>query len=74
MTQVELDQVQEHILELIERVLHGEVVVIARDSEPLVRLTPVGTSPVKRQFGSAKGLIHIGEDFDDPLPEFEEYT
>ena len=25
-------------------------------------------------FGSAKGLIHMGEDFDDELPDFREYT
>ena len=25
-------------------------------------------------FGSAKGLIHISEDFDDELPDFREYT
>ena len=25
-------------------------------------------------FGSAKGLIHVSEDFDDELPDFKEYT
>ena len=29
---------------------------------------------LKVGFGSAKGLIHISEDFDDELPEFQEYT
>lgn len=24
-------------------------------------------------FGSAKGMIQIADDFDDPLPDFEEY-
>ena len=28
---------------------------------------------LKTGFGSAKGLIHIGEDFDDELPDFKEY-
>ena len=74
MTQVEVDQVQDHLLELIERALRGEDVVIVRDSQPLVRLTPVGMRPATRHFGSAEGLIHIGEDFDAPLPEFKEYS
>jgi hypothetical protein len=26
-----------------------------------------------RQFGSAKGMIHMAEDFDEPLEDFEEY-
>jgi len=29
--------------------------------------------PAKRQFGSAKGLIQISEDFDAPLEDFKEY-
>ena len=28
---------------------------------------------LKTGAGSAKGLIHIGEDFDDELPDFKEY-
>ena len=28
---------------------------------------------LKTGFGSAKGRIHIGEDFDDELPDFKEY-
>ena len=29
---------------------------------------------LKVGFGSAKGLIHVSEDFDDELPDFREYT
>ena len=29
---------------------------------------------LKVGFGSAKGLIHVSEDFDDELPDFNEYT
>ena len=28
---------------------------------------------LKTGFGSAKGRIHIAEDFDDELPDFKEY-
>jgi len=27
----------------------------------------------KRQFGSAKGMITMADDFDDPLEDFQEY-
>jgi hypothetical protein len=30
-------------------------------------------SPKRRQVGSAKGMITISADFDEPLEEFEEY-
>jgi len=29
---------------------------------------------LQRRFGSAKGIIVIGEDFDEPLEDFEEYS
>ena len=31
-------------------------------------------APTKPQFGSAKGLIDMRSDFDDPLEEFAEYV
>ena len=49
----------------------GEV-LIAKDDQHIVKLVPVlGTKPVP-QFGSAKGLITMAEDFDAPLEDFEE--
>ena len=31
------------------------------------------TSAVKRKFGSAKGLISMSSDFDEPLEDFKDY-
>jgi hypothetical protein len=47
-------------------------VVIARGSEPMVRLTPV-TPPkaVKRQFGRYKGRFELTDAFFEPLSEEE---
>jgi len=46
--------------------------VIARGSEPMVRLTPV-TPPkaVKRQFGRYKGQFELTDAFFEPLSEEE---
>jgi len=70
MLQVDLEQVKEHLYELIEQAAGGEEVVITKDSEPLARL--VAVSKRKRMFGSAKGLIEMAEDFDEPLEDFRE--
>lgn len=53
---------------LIERALAGEDVVIARAGRPVVRLVPVDNQPVRRRPGSARGQIHLADDFDDDLP------
>ncbi|BAY62944.1 type II toxin-antitoxin system Phd/YefM family antitoxin [Calothrix sp. FACHB-1219] len=73
MQQITLDEASQHLSDLIEAALSGEEIIIIKDNQPVVKLTPV--SPVKRrpQFGSAKGLITISDDFDEPLEDFKEY-
>lgn len=73
MTNVELQQAKERFLELIELVVAGEEIIISRDREPVAKLTPVHGAKRRRQFGSAKGLITMAHDFDEPLSDFNEY-
>lgn len=55
--------------EMIDRALEGEDVVITRNGEETVRLSPI---PKKRSWiGMYSGQIKIHDDFDD-LEEFED--
>jgi antitoxin (DNA-binding transcriptional repressor) of toxin-antitoxin stability system len=72
MTQIELQQAKDKFLELLELAASGEDVIIAKGSEPFVKLT-AATPKLPRRFGSAKGLIQMSDDFDAPLPDFQEY-
>lgn len=56
---------------LIADALAGKEVIIARGKEPVVRLTPVTERKPKRIPGTLKGLIDIGPEFFEPLPEEE---
>ena len=58
--------------EILDEAVDGTEVVIARRGVPLVRLVPV-VAKTARRFGTAKGLIQMADDFDEPLEEFEEY-
>jgi prevent-host-death family protein len=61
-----------HFSKLLERVLNGEEVVIAKAGKPVARILPFtkdDTSPRKPGFDKGKVIIH--PDFDAPLPEFE---
>jgi prevent-host-death family protein len=49
----------------------GEEVLIARGSEPVVRLTPVKSVASKRKFGAYKGQFTIPDSFFEPLSEEE---
>ena len=79
MQQVSADEAKERLAELIEAAVKGETVLITRDDgEQAVRLVPVTQATGdhtkgKRHFGSAKGLIEMSEDFDEPLEDFAEY-
>jgi antitoxin (DNA-binding transcriptional repressor) of toxin-antitoxin stability system len=74
MRKVKLDEAQRRLPELIEEAASGEDVVISRGDGASFRLVPV-IEPERRprKAGSLKGRIHIADDFDDPLPDFEEY-
>ena len=74
MHQVNVEEAKNSLPELIDAAVKGEEVVITKDDQQVVKLVPIlGTRP-HPQFGSARGLITMSDDFDEPLPDFEEYT
>ena len=73
MRRVTLDEAQTHLRDLIAAALNGEEVVITTDDRPAVRLVPVEQPKPRPRFESAKGLIFMADDFDDPLPDFDDY-
>lgn len=56
---------------LMEQACAGEEVIIARNSEPIVKLVPVGRCTRQRVFGSMRGRFTVPPAFFDPLPEDE---
>ena len=56
-----------HLSRLNERACAGEEIVIARNSEPVVRLVPVEAAAPRKQFGSMKGRIGLGPEFFERL-------
>lgn len=73
MQQVNIEDAKTQLPDLIDAAVNGEEVVIAKDEQHVVRLVPVGREKPRPQFGSAKGLITMSDDFDAPLEDFEEY-
>jgi prevent-host-death family protein len=69
---VKMHQAKSQLSKLIAAAVAGEEVVIARGSEPLVRLTPVNPAARKPRIpGRLKGKIAFDESFFDPLPDDE---
>lgn len=63
---VNVQDAKTHLSRLLERVEAGEEIVLARSGRPVARLVPA-TRP-ERTPGRLRGIIAIGDDFDDPLP------
>ncbi|MDP9412281.1 MAG: type II toxin-antitoxin system Phd/YefM family antitoxin [Actinomycetota bacterium] len=66
---VNVHEAKTHLSRLLEQVRQGEEVVIAKAGKPVARLVAVRGQVGRREPGSARGQIKIGEDFDAPLPE-----
>ncbi len=69
MTQLNVHQAKTHLSKALAWVQAGEEVIIAKNGRPLAKLVPVVERRKKpRPFGTAKGLIRIVGDWNDPLP------
>jgi prevent-host-death family protein len=72
--QVNMHDAKTRLSELVAAAETGEEVIIARDGTPAVRLVAVGIEHAPVRLGVLAGEIELGEDFDDPLPEFGDYV
>ena len=68
MEEVNVHEAKTHLSRLLQKVEAGEEVVIARAGDPIAKLVPIAPKRARTP-GRLKNRIHIGEDFDAPLPE-----
>lgn len=70
-----LKDAQAHLQQLLEDARHGKTVVILDENDEAIQLVPIPTisNLQPRKAGSARGLIKMAPDFDDPLEDFNEY-
>ena len=73
MHEVDLKEAQTRLPELIDEAASGEEVVITRGDGASFKIVPLVEPEPHPTFGSAKGLIKMGDDFDEPLEEFDAY-
>jgi len=73
MIKVSLKEAQNHLEQLLEDAAHGEEVLVTLEDGLSCKIVPFESPRPKPVFGSARGLIRIREDFDEPLEDFKEY-
>lgn len=72
MLQIPVEQASTTLDELLDKVVQGQDVVIIGADGGAFKLLPLPRVPLP-QFGSAKGLVEIKSDFDDPVEGMEAY-
>ncbi len=70
---IDVSEAQLRLAQLIDEALRGDEVVIVRGTEPVAKLVPLGRRS-RGGFGSARGLIWMADDFDEPPEDFTDYT
>ena len=65
-----MHEAKTNLSRLVERAASGEDVVIAKDGKPVARLVPIKRRLTPRPLGTMRGLIHVPDDFDDPMPDW----
>ena len=73
MLQVNVHEAKTNLSKLIQKVVDGEEVIIAKGNQPVVKMVLVDKLKPKRRLGTAKGMIKISDDFDEPLEDLTEY-
>ena len=72
MTVFNIHDAKTHFSKLLQRVLNGEEVVIAKAGKPVARILPFVVDNLSpRTPGIDRGKVIIMHDFDAPLPEFD---
>lgn len=66
---VNVHEAKTHFSRLLERVNHGEEIVIAKAGKPVARLVPYMEKSAERIPGTAKGQVIIKRNFEAPLPK-----
>lgn len=65
---VNIHEAKTNFSKLIQSTLQGEEIIIAKGNQPIVRLSIYEPIEQPRKSGQLSGMIHISDDFDDPLP------
>ena len=71
-TMINIHEAKTNLSRLLERVMKGEKIIIAKAGKPVAVLSPYPQKHHVRTPGNDAGKVVIQPDFDAPLAEFDE--
>lgn len=69
---INIHQAKTHLSQLIEKVVAGEDIIIAKAGKPVAKLVAHREKLKPRKAGSLKGKLFVSDDFDDDDKQIQE--
>lgn len=69
MQTINIHEAKTHLSRLVDEVVAGGEVVIAKAGKPMAKLIPFLPATKKRKLGLLAGKLSVPADFDAPLPD-----
>ncbi len=66
---IDIRDAQGQLLTLFSLARQGQEIVIAENEVPIVRFVPVSKPTQRRIAGLHRGVMHMHDDFNEPLPD-----
>jgi len=63
---IDVEDAKTSLGDLLDAAIRGQEIILTRDAQPVAKLIPLVQRRPRPQFGGAKGLVHIADDFDAP--------
>ena len=64
-----IHEAKTHFSKLVDSVMQGNEIVIAKAGKAAVKLVPISSAKPKLRLGVLKGKVRIADDFDAPLAD-----
>ena len=73
MQKISLTEAESCLAELVKEATNGEEIIITQTDGAAVKLVALSQENPTPKHGSAKGLVQVSDDFDEPLGGFQGY-
>ena len=72
-TIININEAKTHLSRYARRIRQGERFILCDRNKPFAEIRPLSTDGHgRRPFGLARGLIHVPDHFNEPVPEIED--
>ena len=74
MYKISLTEAKSRLAELVKEAASGEEIIITQQNGSAVKLVPLASDKPVPEFGSARGLVVMSDDFDEPLDDLKDFS